>query len=366
MGQTPLLTVDGISAGYGQLAVLDGITLQLQEGEFLALLGRSGCGKTTLLRTVGGFIAPRRGRILIDGEDVTRHPPERRPTAMVFQSYALWPHMTVYGNLAYGLKLRRLDRRAIDQRVAEMLSLLRLDGLAERKVTALSGGQRQRVALGRALAVAPKLLLLDEPLSNLDARIRLDLRHEIRALLKRLGITAVHVTHDREEAMVMADRLALMHDGRIVQQGDPRSLHDAPATSFVADFMGASNIVTLDVRREGDDVVLGGREWCPPLRLSETARAAAAVAGTRADVHFRSTAASLAGGHEAVAGTLSLHGTVVQSTYPGNAFRYAVKVADKTFLVDDPDRYQEGDSVVIRLPLSAIHLFPHAESHAAA
>lgn len=363
MGRTPLLTIDGVSAGYGQLAVLDGITLELEQGEFLALLGRSGCGKTTLLRTIGGFIAPRAGRVLIDGEDVTRHPPERRPTAMVFQSYALWPHMTVYGNIAYGLKLRRLDRRTIDQRVAELLSLLRLDGLADRRVTALSGGQRQRVALGRALAVAPKLLLLDEPLSNLDARIRLDLRHEIRALLKRLGITAVHVTHDREEAMVMADRLALMHGGRIVQQGDPRSLHDAPTNSFVADFMGASNIVTLEVRREGDDIVLGGRDWCPPLRLSE--RAGAAV-GARADVHFRSTAASLADVHETLADSLSLHGTVVQSTYPGNAFRYAVKVADKTFLVDDPKRYREGDAVVIRLPLSAIHLFPHAEGHAAA
>jgi ABC-type Fe3+/spermidine/putrescine transport system ATPase subunit len=366
MGQTPLLTVDGVSAGYGQLAVLDGITLQLQQGEFLALLGRSGCGKTTLLRTIGGFIAPRRGRILIDGEDVTRRPPEKRPTAMVFQSYALWPHMTVHGNLAYGLKLRGFERRAIDQRIAEILALLRLEGLGERRVTALSGGQRQRVALGRALAVAPRLLLLDEPLSNLDARIRLDLRHEIRALLKRLGITAVHVTHDREEAMVMADRLALLHEGRIVQQGDPRALHDAPATSFVADFMGASNIVTLDVRREGADILLGGRDWCPALRLGRTERPAAAALGAQADVHFRSTAARLGGNGEAAPDALSLRGTILQSTYPGNAYRYAVKVADKTFLVDDPASYREGEQVVISLPLSAVHLFPHAESPAAA
>ena len=366
MGQAPLLTVDGVSAGYGQLAVLDEITLHLEQGEFLALLGRSGCGKTTLLRTIGGFIVPRRGRILIDGEDVTRRPPEKRPTAMVFQSYALWPHMTVHGNLAYGLKLRGFDRRAIDQRIEEILVLLRLEGLGDRRVTALSGGQRQRVALGRALAVAPRLLLLDEPLSNLDARIRLDLRHEIRALLKRLGITAVHVTHDREEAMVMADRLALMNEGRIVQQGDPRALHDAPASGFVADFMGASNVVTLDVRREGADIMLGGRDWCPALRLGTAQGTVAAALGGRADVHFRSTAARIAGRGEAVAGALALRGTVLQSTYPGNAFRYAVRVADKTFLVDDPQNYGEGEQVVIALPLSAIHLFPHADSPTAA
>jgi len=371
MGQTPLLTVDGVSAGYGQLPVLNEITLHLQQGEFLALLGRSCFGKTTLLRTIGGFIAPRRGRILIDGEDVTRRPPEKRPTAMVFQSYALWPHMTVHGNLAYGLKLRGWDRRAINERVDEILALLRLEGLAERKVTALSGGQRQRVALGRALAVEPRLLLLDEPLSNLDARIRLDLRHEIRALLKRLGITAVHVTHDREEAMVMADRLALMHGGRIVQEGDPRALHDKPETSFVADFMGASNIVTLDVRRESGAIVLGGAEWCPALRLNDAQRPALTGLGTRADVYFRSTAARLSGNGAAAPDALApdalwLRGTVVQSTYPGNAFRYAVKVADKTFLVDDPQSYREGETVVISLPVSAIHLFPHAESPAAA
>lgn len=165
----------------------------------------------------------------------------------------------------------------------------------------------------------------------------------------------------------MADRLALLHEGQIVQQGDPRTLHDEPASSFVADFMGASNVVTLDVRREGTDIVLGGRDWCPALRLAASGRsAAAAELGRRADVHFRSTAARLAGNGGAAADALRLYGTVRQSTYPGNAFRYAVQVADKTFLVDDPERYHEGEQVVISLPLGAIHLFPHAESPAAA
>jgi len=365
MGQAPLLAVEGVTAGYGQTTVLDGVSLDLKQGEFLALLGRSGCGKTTLLRVIGGFIAPRAGRVAIDGEDVTRRPPEKRPTAMVFQSYALWPHMTVHGNLSYGLKLRGLDRKAINGRVEEMLTLLRLDGYAERKVTALSGGQRQRVALGRALAVAPKLLLLDEPLSNLDARIRLDLRHEIRSLLKRLGITAVHVTHDREEAMVMADRLALMNDGGIVQQGDPRELYDAPSSSFVADFMGASNIVTLGVRRDGDAIVLGGTDWCPETHVSATSFEEAAP-NRSADVHFRSSAASLTQADGVPAETLALHGTILQSTYPGDVFRYAVQVADKTFLVEDTRRFTEGDRVTVTLPLNAIHLFQHAEGRAAA
>ena len=365
MGQPPLLAVEGVSAGYGQVSVLNEISLELKQGEFLALLGRSGCGKTTLLRTIGGFILPKKGRVLIDGEDVTRRPPEKRPTAMVFQSYALWPHMTVHGNLAYGLRLRGFDRKTIHQRIEEMLSLLRLDGFADRRVTALSGGQRQRVALGRALAVAPRLLLLDEPLSNLDARIRLDLRHEIRALLKRLGITAVHVTHDREEAMVMADRLALMNDGYIVQQGDPRSLHDAPQSSFVADFMGASNIVTLPARRDGESVLLGGLDWCPAQRLPGPLPSVDRL-GVQVDVHFRSAAAQLASPDESPGQNLVLHGRVLQSTYPGNAFRYAVEVADKVFLVDEEKLFNEGEKVVIRLPLSAIHVFPHAEGQAAA
>jgi len=283
---------------------------------------------------------------------------------MVFQSYALWPHMTVHGNLAYGLRLRGFNRKTIGQRIDEMLALLRLEGFADRRVTALSGGQRQRVALGRALVVAPRLLLLDEPLSNLDARIRLDLRHEIRALLKRLGITAVHVTHDREEAMVMADRLALMNDGRIVQQGDPRSLHDSPESSFVADFMGASNIVTLPARRDGDALVLGGRDWCPVQQLREP-RFTSGTFGDRVDVHFRSAAAQLAP-RNAVPQGLALYGKVLQSTYPGNAFRYAVEVADKVFLVDDEKPFREGEEVAINLPPSSIHLFPHTEGQAAA
>ena len=209
------LEVDRLTAGYGGQPVLDDISLEVSEGEFVALLGSSGCGKTTLLRAIAGFTAPQSGAIRVAGRDITRMPPDRRDMAMVFQSYALWPHMTVRQNIGYGLKVRRVGTQKATAKVDQMLAMLGLQDLGERKVTALSGGQRQRVALGRALAVGPRILLLDEPLSNLDARIRQSVRHEIRSLQRRFAITAIHVTHDREEAMVMADRIVILNRGRM-------------------------------------------------------------------------------------------------------------------------------------------------------
>src|SRR5215472_6841727 len=235
---------------YGAQCVLDCVSLNAEGGEFIALLGSSGCGKTTLLRAVCGFVALASGAISVGGRDITRLPPDRRNIAMVFQSYALWPHMTVAQNMAYGLKLRRVSRVEIAERIAALLAMLRLEGLGERKVTALSGGQRQRVALGRALAINPRILLLDEPLSNLDARIREDVRHEIKALQKSLGITAIHVTHDREEAMVMADRIVILDAGAIAQQGAPEEIYNRPASPFVASFLGAANAVRLTAHPE--------------------------------------------------------------------------------------------------------------------
>src|SRR5258706_7876134 len=204
------IRVQGLRAGYGSRPVVHDVDLHVEAGEFVAILGSSGCGKTTLLRTIAGFQRAFAGRIALFGRDVADTPPEKRGVAMVFQSYALWPHMTVLGNIGYGLKLKGLGRDAIRRRVADILALMNLSGLEDRKVTALSGGQRQRVALGRALAVEPKILLLDEPLSNLDAKVRLQLRGEIKSLQRKLGFTAIHVTHDREEAMTMADPYIVM------------------------------------------------------------------------------------------------------------------------------------------------------------
>jgi putative spermidine/putrescine transport system ATP-binding protein len=248
------LAVDHVELAYGTVLVLDRISLRVAPGEFVALLGSSGCGKTTLLRAISGFAAVRAGHILVGARDITHLPPEQRGMAMVFQSYALWPHMTTAQNLGYGLRLRGVSRAERMQRVGEIMALLGLEGLGERPVTQLSGGQRQRVALGRALAVNPGILLLDEPLSNLDARIRQSVRHEIKSIQQQIGITAIHVTHDREEAMVMADRIAIMNRGRIAQLGTPEEVYNRPASPFVAAFMGADNVIRIEVARDGDGV----------------------------------------------------------------------------------------------------------------
>ena len=247
MTDTPAIEVQNLHVGYGATPVLHGIDLAVAPGEFVAILGSSGCGKTTLLRTIAGFQKSSAGAIRLSGRDVANLPPEKRNIAMVFQSYALWPHMTVLGNVGYGLRLRGVPRPEVRRRVGEVLKLLNLSGLEERKVTNLSGGQRQRVALGRALAIDPQLLLLDEPLSNLDAKVRVQLRQEIKTLQNRLGFTAIHVTHDREEAMTMADRIVVMDAGRIAQAGPPKEVYDRPNSPFVASFMGAENTLDLEV-----------------------------------------------------------------------------------------------------------------------
>ena len=353
------LAVEDLVAGYGGTVVLSGLSLAVGRGELVALLGSSGCGKTTLLRAVCGFVPVRGGRILVDGRDVSRLPPERRNMALVFQSYALWPHMTAAQNIGYGLRVRGWPRERIRARIDEMLALLRLDGLAERNVTQLSGGQRQRVALGRALAVEPALLLLDEPLSNLDARIRHELRHEIRGLQRRLGITALHVTHDREEAMVMADRIVVMQAGRIAQIGTPEDLWHRPASPFVASFMGADNVV--EVEAEIDDAVAsiapGAAHAAARLAVGETGVHAAERGKGRFAAHFRGAAASLVG-EAAETDGLVLRGRVAQAAYLGEAWRHGIVVGGRQFLVDAPRRRAEGEAVAVAIPAEALHLFP--------
>jgi putative spermidine/putrescine transport system ATP-binding protein len=359
------LSVAGVEVAFGPTRVLDHLSLDVAAGEFVALLGSSGCGKTTLLRAISGFAPVRSGRILIGDRDVTDAPPERRGTAMVFQSYALWPHMTTAQNVAYGLRLRGMARAARARRVDEVLAMLGLAGLGARPVTQLSGGQRQRVALGRALAVSPGILLLDEPLSNLDARVRQSVRHEIKALQSQLGITAIHVTHDREEAMVMADRIAIMDAGTIVQQGPPEAIYNLPASPFVAAFMGADNVIRLEARCEGGAVHVAAGAHNAAAVLPVGGRAEphgvhleGAVAGP-ALAHFRSEAARLlTAGEAAPAASLVLHGAITQASYPGGFYRYAVAVGAARFMVDDPRRIETGTAAGICLPAAALHLYP--------
>jgi len=339
---SPYLSIEALNVAYGDTRVLDDVNLDVARGELVALLGSSGCGKTTLLRSIAGFVRPQSGAIRVDGRDILPLPPEKRGTAMMFQSYALWPHMSVADNIGYGLKMRAWTKDAIAARVKEMLALLQLEGFGPRPVTQLSGGQRQRVALGRALAVDPHLLLLDEPMSNLDYKVRIELRHELRALQRRIGITAVYVTHDREEALTLADRIAVIDAGRVVQYGTPEEIFHRPASAFVAGFMGADNAIELTRRPDGSF-------------------AAAREAGERLRVHFRSDSARVApNGAGAAAEDLCLPGTVVQSLYVGQGYRYRVRADGADVWAHAAERMPEGAHVAVLVPHSALLVFSAA------
>jgi ABC-type Fe3+/spermidine/putrescine transport system ATPase subunit len=239
--------LENVTKIYGPVVAVDHVSFEVEHGELFTILGPSGCGKTTTLRIIAGFEVPEEGRVLFDDEDVTYLKPYHRNTAMVFQNYALWPHMTVYDNIAYGLRIRRkilgLTEEDISRRVKWALELVKLEGLENRYPLQLSGGQQQRVALARALVVEPRVLLLDEPLSNLDAKLRIEMREEIKRLQKKLGITTIYVTHDQVEAMSISDRIAIMNKGKLLQYGPPRDVYFRPNNLFVADFLGRSNIL---------------------------------------------------------------------------------------------------------------------------
>ena len=257
------ITIDTIAkhypamAGQGVTKAVDGISLTINTGDLFFLLGPSGCGKTTLLRMIAGFIEPTAGTIRFNDKDVTRLPPDKRNTGMVFQSYALWPHMSVKDNVAFGLSVRKVSKQETQDRVMDALRTVRMDEYALRKPNQLSGGQQQRVALARALVVRPEVLLLDEPLSNLDAKLRLEMRSEIRRICTETGITTVYVTHDQKEALSMADHVAVLDMGVVAQTGTPRELYNRPASRFVADFLGETNFLSAQVQeRQGDTVHL--------------------------------------------------------------------------------------------------------------
>jgi putative spermidine/putrescine transport system ATP-binding protein len=235
------LLIDHVSKDLGGRTIVADMQLEVHAGELTCLLGPSGCGKTTTLRMIGGFLQPDAGSILIDGADVSRLAPERRPTAMVFQNYALWPHMTVFKNVSFGLRLRKLPKQEIRERVESVLELVGLTHHIDSYPARISGGEQQRVALARALVLEPKVLLLDEPLSNLDAKLRVRVREDIREIQQRIGITTVFVTHDQDEALSISDRIAVMSGGQVEQYADPRTLYRKPATHFVASFVGAMN-----------------------------------------------------------------------------------------------------------------------------
>jgi ABC-type Fe3+/spermidine/putrescine transport system ATPase subunit len=237
------IRLESVSVRFGETLALDDVSLDILPGEFFSLLGPSGCGKTTLLRVIGGFEKPQSGSVFVGGDDVTAAPPQERPTAMVFQSYALFPSMSVFDNVAYGLRLRGVRKTDAAKTVGAALARVGLEGLEGRDVTALSGGQQQRVALARAIAIEPKVLLFDEPLSNLDVALRERTRRELRDVQRQVGHTSVYVTHDQQEALGLSDRIAVMRSGRVVQIGTPEELYAKPSTAYVAAFLGGASII---------------------------------------------------------------------------------------------------------------------------
>ena len=317
--QATLLAIEAVTKRFGSVTAVDGISLDIRENEFFALLGASGSGKTTLLRMLAGFARPDGGRILLDGADIAQTPPNRRPVNLMFQSYALFPHMSVRANIAYGLEMERLSRRDIAARVDEMLATVQLTELAERKPDQLSGGQRQRVALARALVKRPRLLLLDEPLGALDKKLRGTMQMELKRLQHEVGITFIMVTHDQEEALVMADRVAILRDGRLLQCDTPHAIYERPLNRFAADFIGEMNFI------EGMEAVGGLTARDGTLIRSAAVTKGAVCAAVRPErVRLFPDHADTA-----VAGTvtaMAYHGL-------GLALHVQTAVADKPFLV---------------------------------
>src|SRR6266550_7533478 len=319
------IALEGVSKGFGKVAAVNDVSLSIGEGEFFSLLGPSGCGKTTSLRMIAGFEQPDAGRILLQGDDVTRVPPNRRPVNMVFQQYALFPHMSVYDNVAFGLKVKRVDRREHAGRIKEMLRVVELEGFEKRRPRQLSGGQQQRVALARALVNSPAALLLDEPLGALDVKLRKQMQLELKAIQNDVGTTFVYVTHDQEEALAMSDRIAVMNGGLVEQVGGPREIYERPATAFVADFIGSLNAFDLRI-----DELIGQNAV---MRLGESARIVVAVGrghGTgetlRAAVRPERVHIALAGTAEADGGS-HLDGTIAETVFLGMYLQYHVDTA---------------------------------------
>ncbi|TCK39412.1 putative spermidine/putrescine transport system ATP-binding protein [Paraburkholderia sp. BL8N3] len=303
------LTLDGLGKSFGTFSAVESISLSIGRGEFVSLLGPSGCGKTTTLQMVAGFVEPTRGRILLDGADITRERPEKRGMGIVFQSYALFAHMTVGDNVGFGLDMRNVTRGERAARIAEVLDMVRLTGLDKRYPRELSGGQRQRVAIARALAIRPRVLLLDEPMSNLDAKLREDMHVELRAIQKQLGITTILVTHDQVEAMTMSDRIAVMHGGHIVQIGSPFDAYEHPESVFASGFLGKTNVLRGTVEQLNDRCAVvrvgasvmkvphGGRRFEGDVQLYVRPERVALTAAPDATLHGRVTTCLFLGNH---------------------------------------------------------------------
>jgi iron(III) transport system ATP-binding protein len=351
----------GIGLSYGMTEVLKDVNLEIAPGEFFALLGPSGSGKSTLLRLIAGFVRHQRGELLVDGQDLTALEPWERQVGLVFQNYALWPHLTVWDNVAFGLVERRLPKEAIREKVGAALELVGLSAYGQRRPGQLSGGQQQRVALARTLVIEPQVLLLDEPLSNLDKTLRVQMRQELQALQRRLAVTTIFVTHDQEEAMTTADRMAVLEQGVLQQVGTPMQLYDEPANAFVAGFVGTTNLLPGSARLYADGRIAVDLEGLTTLRLPESAGRFVRGAVT---VSMRPGALLLASRQIARDARLAwVEGVVEAAEFLGETTRYRVRVGARALFADEPHRlgqgkFASGDEVCVGLDATQARLMP--------
>jgi spermidine/putrescine ABC transporter ATP-binding subunit len=354
--------VDAITKRFDQIVAVDSLSLDVYRGEFLSLLGPSGCGKTTTLRMIAGFVEPDAGSITIMGQDMTERPPHKRNLGMVFQSYALFPHMTVFDNVAFGLNTRKVRGKELRRRVEQALELVRLSELQRRYPRQLSGGQQQRVALARAIVIEPYVLLLDEPLSNLDAKLRKTMQTELRDLQQRLGITAIYVTHDQEEAMILSDRIVVMDRGHIMQVGTPGEIYRRPANEFVAGFIGQVNLLKGRLERSN-----GGVRFRTDQGLSVALPTASSVGGSGAvELAIRPETLKLCPRGAGNPGEGVIAGEVVRAIYTGPTTNYEVAVgAEQPLFVEEQNRpdtpqWRVGDRVSVVLAPETLYAVPAA------
>ena len=339
------VSIQSLSVSFGNQQVLNEIDLKIKPGEFFAFLGPSGSGKSTLLRAIAGFGPSPKGRILVGKDDVSRLPPWKRDVGMVFQNYALWPHMTVRKNVAFGLEERRIPKQKIRDKVDAVLEMVGLLELAERWPSQLSGGQQQRVALARTIVVEPRVLLLDEPLSNLDANLRIQMRQEIRDLQQKLKLTTIFVTHDQEEANTTADRMAVLDEGVIQQIGTPMELYDRPANQFVAQFLGTANLLEGIVRKEkGKSIFIAGEKIRIPVKTDKKGACTILIRPQNTKIAEGKTKSS--------SGHVSLKGKILHTEFLGGIIRYSVDIGGRRLLVDSG--HQRGTSA--RAPGTAVSL----------
>ncbi len=332
-----ILRAQNLCKSYGQVKALDNVDIEIEDAELLAVIGPSGSGKTTLLRSIAGFVQLDSGKIFVKSKDITNLPPERRNVAMFFQNYALWPHMTVFENVAYGLKIRKYDKKTIQEKVEWALDFLDIKPLAERKPNQLSGGQQQRVALARAIVVQPDVLLLDEPLSNLDAKIRMRIRFELKTLQKKLKIPTLYVTHDQEEAISIADKIAIMHNGKVLQIGTPQQVYENPVDLFVADFIGVNSMLRVKPSAEGV-VKIGNLKFQSKQDVTHVVIRAEEAKVLPVQQHIVMNEDDL-----------RLEGTVIGKLYLGSKYRYEIRVQDieEVLFINSEEAFEINQQVQI-------------------